>query len=259
MNWDYKDFKKAVFELTNINLSYYKERQMKRRIDSLINRNNYKGYYEYYQALLQDKELLEQFIDYLTINVSEFYRNPGQWEILKKEILPKLLNTRSNRLKIWSAACSTGEEPYTIVMILREYLPFDKIHILATDIDKEAIRKAKKGVYIEKSLESLPKVYIRNYFTKEANMYKISDQIKSCVEFRHHNLLEDDFPKDCDLIVCRNVLIYFTEEAKIMLYKKFYDALQEEGVLFVGSTEQIIFPQRYGFKSIHTFFYKKDL
>jgi len=259
MNWDYEEFKKAIFELTSLNLSYYKERQMKRRIDSLISRNRYKGYYDYYQGLLQDKELFQQFINYLTINVSEFYRNPGQWEVLKNEIIPQLLkDSKNQQLKIWSAACSTGEEPYTLVMILKEFLPYNKIHILATDIDRDAIKKAKEGVYTEKSLESLPGIYIQKYFAKEDSMYKIDSKIKSCVEFSYHDLLMDPFPKDCDLILCRNVMIYFTEDAKTMLYKKFSEALKKDGVLFVGSTEQIIFPQRYGLKSIRTFFYKKE-
>ena len=104
MNWDYEDFKEAVFKLINLNLSYYKERQMKRRIDSLISRNRYKGYYDYYQGLLRDKDLLQQLINNLTINVSEFYRNPRQWEILKSEIIPELLKNNNQQLKVWSAA-----------------------------------------------------------------------------------------------------------------------------------------------------------
>lgn len=166
MSWTYEDFKKAVFELINLDLSYYKERQMKRRIDSLISRNHYKGYQDYYYGLLHNRELLEQFINYLTINVSEFYRNPGQWEILKNEIIPQLLEN-NDQLKIWSAACSTGEEPYTLVMILGEFLPFNKIHILATDIDKEAIKKAKEGRYIEKVYNLFPVDTLKNISAKK--------------------------------------------------------------------------------------------
>ena len=122
MSWTYDDFTKAVFNLTKIDLSSYKERQMKRRIDSLISRNNFRQYEEYYKALQTDKDLLEKFLNYITINVSEFYRNPGQWEVLREHIIPMLIE-KHGKLKIWSAASSTGEEPYSVVMLLQEFFP----------------------------------------------------------------------------------------------------------------------------------------
>ena len=256
MSWTYEDFTKAIFKLTNIDLSCYKERQMKRRIDSLISRNNYSQYDEFYRALISDKDLLEHFVNYITINVSEFFRNASQWEVLKKDILPLLIK-KYGELKVWSTACSTGEEPYSMVMLLHEFFPLEEIKILATDIDKEALEKAKEGIYVAKSLQSLPKEYVRKYFTVKDGLYKIDDRIKQRVEFKRHNLLVDPFPNNCHLIICRNVLIYFTEEAKSQLYLKFHDALAKDGILFVGSTEQIIFPQRYNLKSVQTFFYKK--
>lgn len=256
MSWTYDDFTKAIFRLTKIDLSCYKERQMKRRIDSLINRNNFDQYDEYYKALISDKNKLETFINFITINVSEFFRNANQWEVLRKDIIPTLLE-KHKKLKIWSAACSTGEEPYSMVMLLREFLPYNDIRIIATDIDKEALKKAKKGIYSEKSIQSLPKHYIERFFTPLEGSYKIDDKVKDCVEFNQHNLLMDPFPTKCHLIICRNVMIYFTEETKSKLYVKFRDSLEDDGILFVGSTEQIIFPQRYDLKSIRTFFYKK--
>lgn len=256
MTWTYEDFTKAIFKLTKIDLSCYKERQMKRRIDSLINRNNYNGYDEYYKALITNKELMENFLNYITINVSEFYRNAGQWEVLKEDILPMLIR-RYGKLKIWSAACSTGEEPYSMVMLLHEFLPLDDINVIASDIDREALKRAKEGVYSEKSIQSLPKQYIKKYFTVVDGLYAIHNRIKDCVEFKHHNLLMDPYPRGCHIIICRNVMIYFTEETKSRLYIKFRESLERDGILFVGSTEQIIFPQRYGLQSIRTFFYKR--
>ena len=256
MSWSYEDFTKAIYKLTNIDLSCYKERQMKRRIDSLINRKNYSQYDEFYSALVADQDLLESFVNYITINVSEFFRNPSQWEVLKRDILPILID-RYGKLKVWSAACSTGEEPYSMVMLLHEFFPLEDITVIASDIDKEALDKAKEGLYIEKSLQSLPKEYVKKYFTIKDGLYKIDDRVKQRVIFKRHNLLMDPYPTNCHLIICRNALIYFTEEAKSKLYFKFRDALEEDGILFVGSTEQIIFPQRYNLKSVRTFFYKK--
>lgn len=254
---DYEGFKGLIYKMSHIDLSSYKERQMKRRIDSLIKRNGYEGYEDYVRALRLDKELYDEFINYLTINVSEFYRNQSQWLVLEKEIIPMLLKNNS-KIKIWSAACSTGEEPYSLVMLMTKFMGLKDIKIIASDIDDGALAKAKKGCYAEKSLVNLPTEFVSKYFDKDKDSFYIKSDIKNQVEFIKHNLLEDDYPKNCDLIVCRNVMIYFTEEAKATIYKKFKDSLNRWGVLFVGSTEQIILPNRYGLAAERTFFYKRD-
>lgn len=254
---DYEGFKDEIYKLTKINLTLYKEKQMKRRIDALIKKNNINTYKEYVQVLKDNKDLFKEFINYLTINVSEFYRNPDQWSVLEKEVFPLLLG-RNRRVTIWSSACSTGDEPYTLVMVLNKLLPLNQIRILATDIDMGALEKAKNGVYASKSLENLPKEMKEKYFTVNGDSFKIKDEVKACVEFKQFNLLRDPYPSGMDLIVCRNVLIYFTEEAKNDIYKKFNMALNPQGILFVGSTEQLIMANKYNFKSLKTFFYIKD-
>ncbi len=254
----YEVFKKQVNDFIHIDLNYYKEKQMKRRITSLLKRNNFNDFDDYFQGLESDKALLDEFVNYLTINVSEFYRNPSQWEVLEKEILPDIINKKNKNIKIWSSACSTGEEPYSMVMLLTKFFDLKDIKILASDIDVGAMDKAKLGIYNSKSLDNLPKEFKVKYFEPIESSYKIKDDIKKCVEFKKMDLLKDVFPRNLDLIICRNVMIYFTEDAKELLYKKFYDSLSNNGVLFVGSTEQIILPDRYKLKSLKTFFYKKD-
>ena len=255
----YESFKEKILRKTGINLSLYKEKQMKRRIESLASRNGYSDLNLYFAAIDKDVELFKEFINYMTINVSEFYRNPEQWKIVENEIFPALIKKKGN-IKIWSAACSTGEEPYTITMILSQHLPLSKISIIATDIDKEAMAKAQTGIYSENSLKNVPSAIVSKYFSKVTDKtYSISDEIKKCVSFKQHNLLTDKFVEGCDLIVCRNVLIYFTEEAKAEIYSNFSKSLNPEGILFVGSTEQIISPQKYNLKPIKTFFYTKKL
>jgi len=143
-------------------------------------------------------------------------------------------------------------------MVLSNLMPLKDIKILAADIDKEALKKAQIGVYTAKSLDNVPKPFVDKYFEKIGNTYKISEEIKRCVEFKQMNLLDDAYPGDNDIIICRNVMIYFTEEAKDTMYHKFNGALIDGGVLFVGSTEQIIMPTRYKFESKKTFFYKKN-
>ncbi len=254
---DYEWFKDQVYRISGINLSYYKEKQMKRRIDALISKHGIAGYESFIEVIKNNINMYNEFINYLTINVSEFYRNPEQWEILKNDIIPMLLKGGQS-LKVWSAACSSGDEPYTLVMILNKFLPLKDIKIIATDIDKEVLEKAKKGVYTEKSVENLPKEYIKQYFNNVHNMYEIKSEVKNCIEFKNHNLLADEYPKGMDLIVCRNVLIYFTEEAKNLIYTQFNGSLKPQGVLFVGNTEQIILANKYNLKAIKTFFYVKE-
>lgn len=275
-NYDY--LKTQVYNLTKINLDAYKERQMKRRIDAFINRQNtqidfLKGtikelsdkekekefsYVSFIKKIKNDQELMNSFIEYLTINVSEFFRNPEQWKQLEKSILPYLFESFGRDLRIWSAACSTGDEPYSLVMLLSKFLPLSKIHIYATDIDKGVIERAKLGIYNSNSLKEVPKEFLDKYFVKiNEKTYQISERIKSCVSFRKHNLLSDDYLQRCNLIVCRNVLIYFTEEAKDEIYQKFNSSLMENGILFIGSTEQIIQANDYNFYTYKSFFYEK--
>ena len=247
MAYDYEYFKKAVLDLTKIDLDAYKEKQMKRRIDTLIAKNKITGYDNYVAALKKDNRLFEEFVNYLTINVSEFYRNPEQWQIMDREIIPDLIKRFGKNLKIWSAACSTGDEPYSLVMALSRHLPLNQIKIYATDLDKQVIAKAKTGLYVEKSIASVPDDFKKKYFTKVGPSYQISNEIKSRVEFKEHNLLKDTYPTDYHLIVCRNVLIYFTEEAKDEVFRKFQKSLKSGGFLFIGSTEQIINHREIGF------------
>lgn len=258
MTYDYNYFMKEVYRLTKIDLTSYKENQMKRRIDALILKHKIADYKAYVDVLGKDKEMLNEFVEYITINVSEFYRNPEQWKILSDRVLPELIKNNGNKpLKIWSAACSTGDEPYSLVMCLSKYMPLNQIKIIATDISDEIIDKAKIGMYVEKSINGVPDDMKKKYFTKNGNFYAVSDEIKSRVEFRKQNLLKDDFIKDCDLIVCRNVLIYFTEEAKDTVFRKYYDCLKPNGVLFIGSTEQIINYKDIGYKRLDSFYYQK--
>ncbi len=255
---NYEDFKKEFLKLSKIDLHSYKENQMKRRIDNFISKNRCSGYVDFFEKIKKDSDVYDMFITYLTINVSEFYRNPAQWNTLEKIIIPYLLERSGSKLRIWSAACSTGDEPYSLAMVLSDFLPLSQVEIIATDLDKQVLSKAQKGWYNEKSIKGLPDKYIRKFFEKDASgLYKVCDSLKKCISFKEHNLLKDPYPSDMDMVVCRNVLIYFTDEAKDEIYHKFTKALKKGGVLFVGSTEQIIGPGQYGLESFQSFFYKK--
>ena len=257
MTYDYEWFKKQIYSITTIDLNSYKEKQMKRRIDTLINKYGVDGYESFVALIKKDKEVLSAFVAYLTINVSEFFRNKEQWDLMDKNMVPELMKRFGNKLKIWSAACSTGDEPYTIVMLLSRHMPLSQISVLATDIDLTAIAKAKNGVYEAKEILNVPEDLKKKYFTKEGESFKIAPEIKRCVNFKKADLLRDPYPVDYHLIVCRNVMIYFTEEAKDDIYRKFYRALAPSGLLFIGSTEQIINYKDIGFERANSFYYER--
>lgn len=254
---DYVGFIQNVKQHTGIDLSQYKEAQMKRRLTTLRTKNGHSTFSSFFGAMMEDKKLFYEFLDKMTINVSEFWRNPNRWEVLRDKILPELTKSKP-RLKVWSAACSTGEEPYTIAMILSDLGLLQSSYLLASDIDEGALAKANEGLYLERSLKDVPEEVNRRYFKPEGSaLYRVDDKLKKAVTFKKQNLLLDRFEEDFDLIVCRNVMIYFTEEAKSVLYTKFAKALRPGGILFVGSTEQIFSPGRYGLEAADTFFYRK--
>lgn len=254
---DFGQFIKHIKMKTDIDLSQYKEAQMKRRLTTLRSKYGFHSFAAYWDAMQQDSKLFNEFLDRMTINVSEFWRNPNRWETLEQKFLPELLKS-GGRLKIWSAACSTGEEPYTLAMIAGRLGILDKTTILATDLDNVVLQKAMQGQYHERSVRDVPAAYLGQYLIKkDEDLYEVDDRLKRIITFKQQNLLQDSFDTQFDLIVCRNVMIYFTEDAKQMLYHKFSKALKPGGLLFVGSTEQIFSPSQYELESAETFFYRR--
>ena len=256
---DWAEFKKKLKAKTEIDLDLYKEAQMKRRIGNLVTRGGFDSFVTYFDHVAKDKAEFAAFIEYLTINVSEFFRTPDKFGKLETEVIPDLLK-RSPTLNIWSAGCSIGAEVYSLAMILKDLTPGKKHRLLATDLDIEIIAKAKAGVYAENELKALDPKRKAQYFTKTSDgRFAIKDEIKQCVEFKRHNLLKDPFEKGFDLILCRNVVIYFTEEAKDQLYANFFQALKPGGILFVGATEAILNFRKLGYTSFQPFFYQRPL
>ncbi|MBU7006736.1 CheR family methyltransferase [Phosphitispora fastidiosa] len=252
----YETFLDGLRRKKGLDLTGYKRPQMERRINSLMRSLKITDYGIYLGLLEKEIAHWRKFLDTLTINVSEFYRNPSQWQVLEEKILPELIQA-SRSLKIWSAGCSTGEEPYTLTMVMMNRFPHINFTMLATDVDDEVLNKARTGVYNDKAVLNLPQNYINGNFTKEGSNFKIKDEVKKRVNFMKHNLLTDAFDRNFDLILCRNVVIYFTEESKAQLYRKFYTGLKQNGILFTGSTEQIFQAREIGFSLVSSFFYKK--
>ncbi len=142
-------------------------------------------------------------------------------------------------------------------MVFNKFISLENIKIIASDIDTKAINKAKSGVYKKKNIDKLPAASVSKFFDNKNDSFYIKEEIKNCVEFRHIDLLKDEYPAKCDLIVCRNVLIYLTAEAKSEIYKKLSRSLKNNGILFVGNTEQIISCEKFNLEQFKTFFYIK--
>ncbi len=254
---DYTIFKRKIKELIGLDLDGYKDEQIKRRIKILMDRVNVNNFLAFYRAIEKDPFLRKDFIDKVTINVSEFFRNLDQFDILKNRVIPQLKD-HFKRLNIWSAGCSYGNEPYSVSIILDE-LGIREFNILATDIDTEALKKAKDGVYKLEELKGVSEERLKKYFTKIDNeSYRIVDKIRLSVRFEYLDLLKDKYPQNMHLILCRNVIIYFTQEAKERVFRKLSESLETYGILFLGNTERIFNPQNYKLKPVDLFFYKKE-
>jgi chemotaxis protein methyltransferase CheR len=252
----YQEFKEAASRLCGNDLSLYKSKQMDRRIHSLMNIWGVSDYDEYLTILQTDPQRYQEFVKKLTINVSEFFRNPDRFMELWERIMPELLK-KPGKIKIWSAGCSNGSEPYSVAIILHELCASTRAEILATDIDQVVLDKAKKGVYLQNEIKSMPPDLIKKHFRQEGEAFYLKENIKERVVFKKHNLLKDPFEKDLDLIICRNVVIYFTEQAKNDLYIKFNQSLRMGGYFLVGGTEPLLYYKQLGYENVSPSFYKK--
>ena len=255
---DWETFKQKLFAKSEIDLNQYKPAQMERRITNFMHRHGAQTYTGFFQIIETNSQLYKDFIDFLTINVTEFFRTPEKFVELEMKVMPDLL-AASSKLNIWSAGCSIGAEPYSLAMILQDKTPGIRHRIFATDLDVEMLAKAKKGVYSPADLKNIAKARLDKYFTHTDSNYVLSEDIRSRVEFKRHNLLLDKFEGGFDLILCRNVVIYFTEEAKDALYRRFFASLKPGGVFFVGGTEAILNFRDIGFQHYLPFFYRKPL
>jgi chemotaxis protein methyltransferase CheR len=255
--------KRSVRTLLDIDLTPYKDEQMKRRLDSWLVRAGAPSWNVYASRLRDDQTELSRFRDYLTINVSAFFRDPERWRYLRDVILAELRAERAAGgmaapLRVWSAGCSIGPEPYSLAMLFDEMIPSPRHAILATDLDRGALAKARaRGPYTADDVHNLTPAQRQRYLEPGGPPYTLRPSLSRHIEFREHNMLEDPFERGFDLIVCRNVVIYFTQDAKTVLYQRFQQALRPGGILFVGGTEVIPRPNEVGLESHGISFYRR--
>lgn len=253
---DFTIFKRKVKATYGLDLDAYKRAQMERRLRANMEKCGAGTFQQYYTLMQRSKALADEFLDRVTINVSELFRNPDQFEVLRTRILPELLRERK-ALTVWSAGCSYGAEAYTLSVLLNELAPSQRHSILATDIDDRMLARAQAGVFQEQEVRGVSRARLVRYFDKVPEGFAAKEILKTPISFQKHNLLESRFRTGFDLIACRNVVIYFTDDAKSVLYRRFRDSLRPGGYLFVGGTERISDYIEIGFESRVPFFYKK--
>lgn len=228
------------------NKQYLLESQVGRRLKDL-NLDTYRDYLHYLRNGHEQDELPRLF-NAVTINETSFFRHPDQYESIVDSVIPDLLNqSPSNRIRIWSAACSTGDEPYTIALLLREQIrpkfPRAQFELIATDINTEVLEEARAGTYSAHAVRNVPPEYLRSYFTEKGDdTYVLAPTIRQMVQFRHLNLTNRDAvtaQRNFDLILCANVLIYFDDEIKQQVVTDLYKTINPGGYLFVGTSETL--------------------
>jgi len=255
-SWAFEALKELLIQERGLDLEAYKESCIYRRIFLRVRSSGYQSLGSYYRALVRDPEELDKLFQYLTIHVTEFFRNPVAYDYLKRRILHKILLEFRNatKLRIWSVGCSSGEEPYSLAILMlkaRDELgvstPFT---ILATDIDEQVLEKGKKGYYSGDSLKNVEPKDLVGYFVQKGEGYQVKDELAKVVSFRQANVLTDRPGHEKNLIVCRNLLIYLSREQQEKVIMRFSDFLVPGGYLMLGKAETLIGQNRIYFQNI---------
>ena len=231
-----------------LDVGAYKDRCLRRRIAVRMRACGVHTYTEYLTVLDRTPDEFERLLDALTINVTKFFRNRETWDTLAAGVIPELLRSREGRIRAWSAGCSSGEEPYTIVMVMALALErlgrigwLDRVRVDATDFDKASLETARAGRYPLKVFSEAPAEAPRRFCQPiDADTVEVRPEIRALVDFRRHDLLRDPpVAPSYDLIFCRNVVIYFDRETQEKLMNRFTDALAPDGILILGKVETI--------------------
>lgn len=257
---DYMLLRTAILRLGSVDLLHYRTLQMERRLSTFLERSGQKSWTSYVPLLYRKPNELQRFLEFLTINVSSFYRDANKWQVLAQQFLPELLQRRSPEgVEAWSIGCSMGAEPYTLAMLLREQAPGRPHSIYAGDIDPVVLNVALTGgPYSLNDVRELPQALTTAYMKRaDNNFYWIRPELQRMISFERFDLLQDKSPRIYDLVICRNLVIYFTTEVKVRVFQQLARTLKPGGILFIGSTETIPNFQNFGLRYLTPSFYRR--
>ncbi len=239
-----------VSDLIGVDYNNYSKSHLSRRFHARMRVNEIPTFRGYMRFLRDNEEELEELRDLLTVNVTRFKRDRDMWDLLKDDVIPDIVEKKKNspssrdkKIKCWSAGCSTGEEPYSLSMcFLQNGVKGDDgitCEISATDLDEHALEVAKEGVYPEKSLENITAQERRDFLSEVEKGYGVKDKVKDLVDFKKRDILKDKHFRKYDIILCRYLMIYFTNDAKTQLMDRLVDGLKENGFLVIGMSENL--------------------
>ena len=222
----------------------YKRASVGRRIRKRMHEVSVRTFADYQDYLEVHPEEYSLLFDTILINVTGFYRDPQAWDFLSETIIPRILQESKAPVRVWSAGCSSGEEAYTLALTFAEALGHEtfcqRVKIYATDVDEAALSEARTGSYSEKQVQPIPEKYLEKYFSHSANRYIFRPELRRCVIFGRHDLIQDAPISRLDLLVCRNTIMYFNAETQRRILERFHFALQETGFLFLGRAEMFL-------------------
>ncbi len=254
---EYTTFCEGVRRLSKIDLSQYKRGQMERRIRTFAERRGTPDLTEYLRILRERPEELDEFLDRVTINVSQLWRNPEQWTALASEILPELAQA-GGRVRVWSAGSSYGAEAYTVAALCREHIPGARAEVLGTDIDKRMVERARLGRFSPADARDAPADALARYFERTPDGWQATSEVKRLVSFEVGDLLTMRMRGEAfDLVLCRNTVIYFNEDVRDALHARLVASIRPGGYLIVGSTERVSNARELGLASPRPFVYRK--
>ena len=242
---DYEKFRKLIYDESGITFSATNRSILDGRIKEILRKKNIATPAEYYQLVTRNSDEMKEMLDSVTPNLTRFFRNQPHFDAFVNYVIPHVLERKKassfdKTVKIWSAGCSTGEEPLTISMILNEILPPGyNFQITASDISLKSLLVGQKGFYPDAKVEGIPENYLSKYFTKIEGGYQANKEILDPIKFDYHNLRNDSGIRNLDVIFCRNVLIYFDEAAQLSVVNRFYEALANNAFLFIGHSESL--------------------
>lgn len=241
---EFEMFRKVIYDESGITFSGTNRSVLDSRIRELLRQKKLDSVAKYYTLILQDKEEMKEMLDSVTTNLTHFFRTQPHFDALINYVIPHLIDYKkqhgSDVIRVWSAGCSTGEEPYTIAMILKTILPPQfTFKITASDISLKSLMVGRLGFYADNRVDGVPADYLAKYFTKSSGGYQINRDIMDTINFDYHNLSHDSGKHDFDIIFCRNVLIYFDEAAQTAVIKRFWDAMSPHSYLFIGHSESL--------------------
>jgi chemotaxis protein methyltransferase CheR len=241
---DFEQYRKLIYAESGITFTPTNRSILESRLKERLREKGLDSVNGYFNEIIINKEELKGFLDSITTNLTRFFRNQAQFDALEKYVIPELIKNIKKgipgTIKIWSAGCSTGEEPYTIAMLLSEILPPPwKYEILASDISLKCLMTAKEGFYAESRIVGIPDNYLAKYFEKVEGGYKVHPDILSKIRFDYHNLKNDSGQRNFDIVFCRNVIIYFDEAAQAAVMSRFWDAMAAKSFLFIGHSESL--------------------